>query len=220
MAIHWGRTTMNTTIKMLLVSASVMTMGALTACQSTNNMSERDARYAQKADQKHARFTPEQREQMKAMHAERAELGKKIQQACDKQAVGSSVQIQAGEKTIQGTCDIRFYPEHTAKGKAKSVKEHRGDERRMNQPRQVDGRYAAGQRGEALTDAKRAELVKAYDKRLTEKQALQTAIAQACKGQTHGKAVQLKVGEQQINGQCLVKFKPTQTAKTTTQPTA
>ena len=209
---------MKTMTKVLLVSASVMSMGALTACQSTNNMSERDGRYANKMDKKHERFTPEQREQMKLKHAQRTELNQKIKQACDKQAVGSTVQIKAGEQTIQGTCDIRFYPERSAKGKGKSAKDHRGDDKRMMHPRHNDGRYSASLRGEPLTDAKRSEMVKKYEQRLAEKQATQNALREACNGQTAGQKVQIKLGEREINGQCLVKFKPTQPVKVAVQP--
>ena len=211
---------MNTMTKMLLVSASVMSMGALTACQSTNSMSTNEGRYAKKMDKKHDRFTPEQREQMKLMHAQRKDFHKAAEKACDKQTVGSTVQFKVGEQTIQGTCDIRFYPERTAKGKGKSAKEHRSDDKRMMHPRQNDGRYSAGLRGEPLTDAKRSEMVKKYEQRLAEKQATQNALREACNGQTAGQKVQIKLGEREINGQCLVKFKPTQPVKVAAQPAA
>lgn len=219
-ATNLGYTTMKTMTKMVLVSASVMSMGALTACQSTNNMSERDGRHAQKMEKKHADFTPEQREKMKLMHAQRMELKQKTQQACEKQAVGSTVEIKVGEQTIQGTCDIRFYPERSAKAKGKNPKEHRDGEKRMMHERQTDGRYSAGLRGEPLTDAKRSELVKLYDQRLAEKQATENAFRQACNGQTNGQKVKIKLGEREINGQCLVKFKPSKPVKAAAQPTA
>jgi len=64
------------------------------------------------------------------------------------------------------------------------------------------------QRGEPLTDAKRAELTQQYDQRLAERQARQQTATKACQGQTDGKAVQLKVGTQTVDGKCIVHFQP------------
>ena len=74
------------------------------------------------------------------------------------------------------------------------------------------------QRGEPLTDAKRAELTKQFDQRLAERQAKQQAILKACQGKTDGSAVAIKVGEQQINGQCKVRFQPKAPVAPTTAP--
>ena len=82
--------------------------------------------------------------------------------------------------------------------------------------RPMRGEFRGGMnRGEALTDSQRAEMVKQYDQRLSERQALQTAFANACKGQTHGKAVQVKAGTQTIDGQCIVHFQPNAPIKMT-----
>jgi hypothetical protein len=64
------------------------------------------------------------------------------------------------------------------------------------------------QRGEPLTDAKRAELTQQFDQRLAERQAKQQAIAKACLGKADGAAVQIKAGGQTINGKCEVRFQP------------
>ena len=59
---------------------------------------------------------------------------------------------------------------------------------------------------EPLTDAQRAELTKKFDQRLAQHQANQNAMAQACQGQKAGTTIQLKMGEQTINGKCEVRF--------------
>ena len=68
------------------------------------------------------------------------------------------------------------------------------------------------QRGEPITDAKRAELTKQFDQRLAERQAKQQALFKACQGQTHGKTVQVKLNTQTINGKCEVRFQSKPTA--------
>lgn len=200
--------------KIALISASVLSMGALTACQSTSNVNEqKDHSRMMKhhEGQKQHRLTPEQREQFKAARAERMQLHKQIQQACDGKAVGSAVQIKAGDKTIDGQCKISFKPDH------KGITGQRGEFRSMRgEHRPMRGEFRGGMnRGEALTDSQRAEIVKQYDQRLSERQALQTAFANACKGQTHGKAVQVKAGTQTIDGQCIVHFQPNAPIKMT-----
>ena len=186
--------------KIVLISASVLSMGALTACQSTSNMHDKKdhPRMMKHHDgQKQHRFTPEQR-------AQRMQLHKQIQQACDGKAAGSAVQIKAGDKTIDGQCKIAF------KADRKGIKGQRGDFRGMHgEHHPMRGEFRGGlNRGEALTDSKRAELVKQYDQHLAERQALQNAVTKACQGQSHGKAVQVKVGTQTLDGQCMLHFQP------------
>ncbi len=66
------------------------------------------------------------------------------------------------------------------------------------------------QRGEVLTDAQRAEMTKQYDQRLAQRQAHQQACAKPAKVKPMVKNVQVKLGDQQLNGQCLVRFQPNQ----------
>ncbi|KGT48025.1 MULTISPECIES: hypothetical protein [Acinetobacter] len=194
--------------KTILVSASVLSMGALTACQSTNNVqSETHPKMMkQHHDQREHRLTPEQREKFQQKRAEYAELQKQIRQACDNKAVGSTVQVKAGEKTIDGTCNIYF------KADRKDMKAARAEFRGMkgeHRPMRGDFRAAPGQgRGEPMTDAQRAEMVKQFDQRLAQRQAQQKAVIQACQGKKDGAAAQIKIGNKTINGQCHVRFQP------------
>lgn len=202
--------------KIAVLSASVLSMGALTACQSSNSVqSPEQARmmkhHAEKHDQKERRLSPEQRQQFEAARQQRAEFNKQIRQACDNKAVGSSVEVKAGDKAISGTCNIYFQADpkqFKAKDgdyRVKGERPMRGDIRPT--PEQARG-FAGAKRGEPLTDAQRAELVKQYDQRLAQRQAQQKALVQACQGKKDAATAQIKVGEQTINGKCHVRFQP------------
>lgn len=198
---------MNNMTKIALAAAGVLSMGALTACQSANT--PKDIDHPQKMHgQKHDRnISPEQREEMKQMRAERQEVMKQIQQACDGKAAGAAVQVKAGDKTIDGTCTMVFRADKQARGEHKPMRgEHRPMRGDMQSPMHM-------QRGEPLTDAKRAELTKQFDQRLAERQAKQQAIAKACQGKANGAAVQIKAGAQTVNGKCEVRFQPNMPAQ-------
>ena len=200
---------MNSMTKIALVGASVLSIGALTACQSTNTVKATDndhARMMHDHHQKHDRkMTPEQREKFQQARAERKQVIEQIQKACDSKAVGTAVQVKAGDKTIDGTCVMTFKADH------KAAKHMRGEHRSMkgeHRPMRGDINGMQMKRGEPLTNAQRAELTKQSDQRLAERQAKQQAILKACQGQTSGKAVQVKAGAQTINGKCAIRFQP------------
>ncbi len=192
--------------KMALVGASILSMGALTACQSTANT--QDKNHPRMMKEHHGKYdrkmSPEQREAFQKSRAEHRETMQQIHKACDNKSAGSTVQIKAGEKSIDGTCVMTFKPEHKKLDKQL-------DKKMRQEHRPMHGNIAQGEfkRGEALTDAQRVELVKKFDQRLAEKQARQQAIAKACKGQKDGKAVQIKAGSQTVDGKCEVRFQPT-----------
>ena len=199
---------MNAMTKIAMLTTGLMTMGALTACQTTTAPQDQDPRHL-KAHHKQANMTPEQRELYKQKRAQRQQMFEQVKKACDGKAVGSAVQVKSGEHTIDGTCIITF------KADRKEMKHVRGEERGMkgehrasHQPMRGDVRSFNQSRGEPLTDAKRKELSERYNQRLAQRQAQQQAVAKACLGQTHGKAVQIKVGEKTINGHCQVRFHP------------
>ena len=210
---------MNSMTKIALVGASVLSMGALTACQSTNTVKDTDndhARMMHDHHQKHDRkMTPEQREKFQQARAERKQVVEQIQKACDSKAAGTAVQVKAGDKTIDGTCVMTFKADHKAakhmRGEHRSMKgEHRpmrGDINSM-QMKRGDINSMQMKRGEPLTNAQRAELTKQFDQRLAERQAKQQAILKTCQGQTDGKAVQVKAGAQTIDGKCAIRFQP------------
>lgn len=193
--------------KIALISASVLSMGALTACQSTSNVPNNEHRQMMKhhhEGKKQHHLSPEQREQFKAKRAERLQFAKQLQQACDNKAAGSAIQVKSGDKTIDGTCQMVF------KADRKEMKGQRGEYRSMQAeygPMRGDIRGSM-MRGEVLTDAQRAELTKQFDQRLAQRQAHQQAMRQACQGKKDGTAAQIKAGEQTVNGQCHVRFQP------------
>ena len=194
---------MNSMTKIALVSASLISMGALTACQSTNTVQDKDGdhpRMMRDHHQKHERnMTPEQREQFQQARAERQQIMRSMKTACESKAVGSAVQIKAGEKTINGTCVMLFTPDRAEM--KKMWLEHRTMQGEMKGMPMM-------QYHEPLTDAKRAELTKQYDQRLAQHQAHQQAMFKACQGKANGTAVQVKVGTQSMNGTCEVRFQP------------
>ena len=200
---------MNSMTKIALVGASALSIGALTACQSTNTVKDKDSDHARMMHDHHQKhdhkMTPEQREQFQQARAERKQVIEQIQKACDSKAVGTAVQVKAGDKTIDGTCVMTFKADH------KAAKHMRGEHRSMkgeHRPMRGDINGMQMKRGEPLTNAQRAELTKQFDQRLAERQAKQQAILKACQGQAHGKAVQLKVGAQSIDGKCEIRFQP------------
>ena len=194
---------MNKMTKIALATASVLSVGALTACQSTQAPKDMEqSQHMHGHYQKDRHMTPEQREQFEKMRTERKQVMQDIKKACDGKAVGSAVQVKAGEQTLEGTCAISFKP-NRAEMKRGEHRPMRGDQADRGEFR---GMHV--QRGEPLTDAKRAELTQQYDQRLAERQARQQAATKACQGQTDGKAVQLKVGTQTVDGKCIVHFQP------------
>ena len=190
--------------KIALLGASVLGMGALTACQTSNDLTDRQQTRMMKhhavAD---SRFSPEQREQYRAKRAEHRAFRSQMQQACDNKAAGTKLQLKLGEKTVSGTCTMRFQPDR------QSFKQHR--QYAMQQHQAMRAKMPRmQQRGEMLTDAQRAEMTKRYDQRLAQHQAHQKAMRAACEGKMHGQHVQVKLGELQLKGQCLVRFQPNQ----------
>lgn len=193
---------MNKMTKIALVTAGLFSAGALTACQSTAPSKGADAPQRMHGERQMHKMTPEQREQIQQKRAERQEVMQQIRQACDGKTAGQSVQIKAGDKSIDGTCQTVFKADHK---KRDAERPQAGERHHMK----MHDRSAHGMnRGEVLTDAKRAELTKAYDQRLAERQARQQAILKACEGQSNGKAVQIKVGTQTVDGKCEVRFQP------------
>ncbi|RZJ21104.1 MAG: hypothetical protein EON51_12725 [Acinetobacter sp.] len=197
---------MNSMAKIALVGASLIGMGALTACQSTNTVQDKDADHARMMQdhQKHKRnITPEQREHFQQARAERQQMMKSMKTACDGKAVGSVVQIKAGEKTIDGTCNMRF------KADRQEMKRMRGEMKDMHMQGMGSGMKGMQMRSaEPLTDAKRVELTKQFDQRLAQHQAHQQAMLKACQGKANGTAVQVKMGTHSMNGKCEVRFQP------------
>lgn len=195
---------MNNMTKMALVGATVLGMGALTACQSSHSPQDNEhARMMHDHQSKH-KMTPEQREQFHQARMEHKQFFEQMQKACDGKAVGQATQVNVGDKSMDGACVMTFKPDQKSDWKMRDQRHSMNDEHRPMRG-DMDG---AMKRHEPLTDAKRAELTQKFDQRLAERQAKQQAMQQACQGQPQGKAIQLKVGAQTINGQCKVQFQP------------
>ncbi|RGD88808.1 hypothetical protein [Acinetobacter sp. SWAC57] len=201
---------MNKMTKIALATASILSVGALTACQSTQPPKDMDQPQRMHGhDKNDRRMSPEQREQFKEMRAEHKQVMQDMKKACDGKAVGTAVQIKAGEQNLDGTCAISFKPnrDEMKRGERPPMEDdHAGQAPMQGDRGEFRGMHM--QHGEPLTDAKRAELTKQYAQRLAERQARQEAMAKACQGQPDGKSVQIKVGTQTVDGKCMVHFQP------------
>lgn len=214
---------MNSMTKIALVGASALSIGALTACQSTNTVKDKDSDHARMMHDHHQKhdhkMTLEQREQFQQARAERKQVFEQIQKACDGKSVGQSVQIKAGDKTIDGTCSMHFKADRQdmkrmhkemmgMHGEMKGTQMKGGHHPMRGEMKSMQMQGMPMQSAEPLTDAKRAELTKQFDQRLAQHQAHQQAMLKACQGQPNGKAVQVKIGTHTINGKCEVRFQP------------
>lgn len=194
---------MNNITKIALVSASLISMGALTACQS--NPGPKDGPGDRPMMHGHQKMSPEQREQMKQMHAERHEFMKQAKAACDNKAAGTAVSFQVSGKTVDGTCAINFRPD---RGAMKVLRD-------ADRPKDGDRPNFHFKRGQELTadqkaqlDQFRAERKAQFEQRRAERQAKWEALQTACAGQTNGKKIQAKLDDKLIPGTCFVHFKP------------
>lgn len=201
--------TMSLSNKISLTTLGLISVATLAACQSTPNMQSkdhpRDMKYHE-MKKHHAKYADDRHQKM---HGKHRALYAQMQKACEQKAVGSVIQVQVGEKQIQGSCNIYFKADR-GQMKSKRGNDHTAQNAR---PMRADASYRGQTRHEALTDEKRAELTQQYAQRLALKQAKQQAMLKACQGQTNGKAVQIKVAEQTMNGTCVVKFTPEAPAK-------
>ncbi|MGZ2122736.1 hypothetical protein [Acinetobacter baumannii] len=108
---------MKMTAKIALFSAAIVTMDSLAACQSTtqppkpeHGMMQDGPRDGHHHRMKHREFTPEQKAAWEQHRAERKARFEQIQKACEGKAVGQTVNVQVGDKTLEGTCNLRFEP--------------------------------------------------------------------------------------------------------------
>ncbi|RZG81271.1 hypothetical protein EXE10_13280 [Acinetobacter sp. WCHAc060033] len=193
--------------KIALVSASVLAMGALTACQSNPSPKEgHDGRGMMHGD-KHHRMSPEQREQMKQMRAERHEFKKLAQTACDNKAVGSTVSFKVNEKSVEGTCAINFHPDRGAMKALRDTDRVKDHDNRHDRHRFKRGQELTAEQ-KAQFEQQRAERKAQFEQKRAERQAKWDAIQSACNGQTNGKQIQAKIDDKLIAGTCVVHFKP------------
>src|SRR5574343_178533 len=98
---------MNLFAKVALVSAVILSMGTLTACQSMTKPHDPPMQ-AGPQDPHHRHHAPRMSEQDMAKH--KAEF-EQFKQACSNQPVVAKVQVKLADKTIAGTCELRFKPD-------------------------------------------------------------------------------------------------------------
>lgn len=187
--------------KIALVTASLLSMGALTACQSTQGpKEEHQGRMMGGHHHDHKKMSPEEREQMKQMRAQHKEMRKQMQNACDGKAIGQAVQVKAGDKTIDGTCNIVFKADRKTKDEMKSRFGQDKDHGRMMRH--------DGSRMNEMTEEQRAQIQQQFEQKRAERKAQWDAVQKACAGQPADKAIQVKLGDKLLDGKCVVKFQP------------
>ena len=187
--------------KIALVTASLLSMGVLTACQSTQGPKEEHQGRMMGDHHGHNKMSPEEREQMKLMRAQHKEMRKQIQEACNGKTIGQSVQVKAGDKTLEGTCNIVF------KADRKAMKEMKQN---FRQEGKENGRMMRhdGPRMNDMTEEQRAQIQQQFEQKRAERKARWEAVQKSCVGHPAGQTIQVKLGDKLLDGQCVVKFQP------------
>lgn len=127
--VHLGGKYMKLFTKSIILVASLVSMGALTACQSTTAATEKSPE-KRMMDKHHGgeyrghhhgkrdhmkrmnpeKMTAEQRAKWDQRQVERKARFEQIQKACEGKTTGQTVQLKIGEKTIDGSCEMKFKP--------------------------------------------------------------------------------------------------------------
>lgn len=208
---------MKMTTKLGLISLSIFSVGALSACQSTQSQSldNNNDRH------RHVQRTTEQKQQHQTQRTERRQAFAQMQKACDGKKMGENVQLQVGDKSIAGQCQMTFKPDHQAqsghkvRSEHKTQSEHKGEhqaEHGSHQKMHMAGKTMQHQSLEHMTPAQREQAKQQWSTKRAQHHAEWQALQKACDGQAAGKTIQAKMGDQLINGQCLVKFQPNENA--------
>ena len=184
--------------KIALVTTGLLSMGALTACQSTQAPQTDKNAQSMVHGKHHHKMSPEKREKMQKMREQRKAVHEQMQKACDGQAVGYTTQIKVGDKAIDGTCQLVFKADHKA---MKEMKQH------------AQHHHKSHSKMKEMTEQQRAELKQKFEQKRTERKAQWQALQQACAEQSNGKTIQVKLGEKIIDGQCVIKFQPQKPVK-------
>ncbi len=200
---------MKSNTKIALVTASLLSMGALTACQSTSAPKhEHDSRMMGHQHGHH--MSPEQREQFKQMRAERKAMHQLMQQACEGKTAGQSVQIKSGEKAVEGTCNMVFKADRKTSHEMGRGFHH--NQSHMTHETRAERYRGENHRGERhmqqMTEEQRAQRQQQREQKRTQRQAQWDAIQKSCAGQSNGQTIQVKLGDKTLEGKCVVKFQP------------
>ncbi|OTG67335.1 hypothetical protein [Acinetobacter silvestris] len=185
--------------KIALLTVSFISVGALSACQSTTAPKDNYGSHMMGQHKGERHMTPEQREQVQQLRAQHKVIREQGKKACDGKVVGETVQINTGDKTIIGSCNMVFKVDH------KYMREMRHELRHDNN-RMMYGHHDK-QRMQEMTAEQRAQMKQQFEQKRTERQAKWEAIQQACVGQPNGQAIRVKMGDKSINGTCRVQFK-------------
>ena len=113
------------TLKIAVASLGLVSIVGLAACQSQPKPADHADRKEMRGDhkhrfdkghkkdghrfEKHKAMTEEQKAAMQTRRAERQATMQALQKACEGK-VGQTISVKVGEKTFDGTCQVRFKP--------------------------------------------------------------------------------------------------------------
>ncbi|MCU4391094.1 heavy-metal resistance [Acinetobacter courvalinii] len=110
--------------KIVLMTTLLGSVLGLAACQSTTPAEQSMDRDHHRHNMQRAPLTPEQRAEWQAKREQRSEQREQmrqqhqaqraqIEQACQGKRIGERVNVQWNKRVIQGTCEVRFTPDHS-----------------------------------------------------------------------------------------------------------
>lgn len=204
---------MNASSKLGLMTLSLIAVTALSACQSTQNTAS--TKTDQVAAQHHGHMKGHHGDSNmhnmykhnKGQHsAGRQQMFEQMQAACKDKTVGQSVEVKFKDKAITGQCQLGFQANDPKQFKTqfKSVMQQQvPNDSTARLSRTEIEKLSVEQRTAYRNEKRQSNQVR----REQHRQQWQNIQAQ-CQGKTVGSAVQVKLGEQHIQGQCQLQFQP------------
>ncbi|WP_343595675.1 hypothetical protein [Acinetobacter sp.] len=180
---------MNTLSKITIATAALLSMGALTACQSTANRPDQPTRGSH-----HHPLTDQEKEQRRANFEQ-------IKQACNGKSVGDSAQVTFNNgKTITGQCELGFRPTPPAGQMAPQnapmpAPNATGDQPPMPAPNVTGDQPPMPPKDQAMMR---------HHKHRGDFKVFQ----HVCDGRTAGQALKVTFKDKTVFGTCEVKFRP------------
>lgn len=198
---------MNTLSKIAIATATLLSMGALTACQST---ATRPDQPQQGHHLRHGhQMTPQEQEQRRANFEQ-------MKQACDGKNAGDAAQVSFKDKTISGQCQLSFRPNPPPAGQAMpQPRDGQPAPQNAQLPPPQDGQPApAPQNGQLPPPPQNGangqppmppkdHMMKHHKHRGDFK-----AFQHVCDGRTAGQALKVTFKDKTVFGTCEVQFRP------------
>lgn len=168
-----------------LLGGSIVLISTLSACQSTTQKTDqtRTQHGHQHGEQHRHRMTAEQKQQWQQQR----------QHACDGKTAGERVELQLGNRSKVGQCQVMFKLDDNSKS---LLQQHFS-----NMP------HPSGQAFKQMSVEQREQIKQQYQSKRTERQALHQQLQTACQGQSVGKTVEVQYDKQKLSGQCILDYR-------------